>query len=107
MSDKREFPRKPIQSEVLLKYKGQSVSAVIQDITVKGILLETDQPFDKDDSLELTLPKNIVLKSTVLSGQVVRCGPAKNNKYIVAISLLNPDDNYMMDALAFIHRNQG
>jgi hypothetical protein len=106
MSDKREFPRKPIQTNALLKYEGQEIPAIVQDITVKGIQVKTDRPFDPGASLELNLTKQEELNSTVLSGVVTRCGPVEHNKFILAISLLNPDDNYMMDALAFIHRNQ-
>ncbi len=105
MSDKREFPRKTIQLNALLKIQEDEISSIVRDITVKGILLEIHKSLEIGQSVELTLLKHEDLTPTSISGQVVRCDPLENKNFIVAISLLNPDDSYMMDTLAYIHRS--
>lgn len=85
---------------------GRKFSAVVIDISVKGMLLEFDQPLEIEKCLQLNLLEHEEISSCILEGQIVRCERREQGKFVVAFSLLNPDDKFMMDALAYIHQGK-
>ncbi len=106
MPEKRGFPRKKIEAKVTLVFDGLKISAVVMDISVKGLLLKCDQPLEVGKSIKMNLLEHEEISSCILEGQIVRCNRVKEDNFVVAFSLVKPDDKFMMDALAYIHQYQ-
>lgn len=106
MHDKRKFPRKKLKANVTLNFDGLKMPAVVLDISVNGILMKCDQPLEVGKSMQMNLLEQEEISSCILAGQIVRCNMVKEDHFVVAFALVEPNDKFMMDALAYIHQYQ-
>mgnify|MGYP002633699105 CR=1 FL=1 len=103
MSEKRSFPRSIVDLVAHVNIDGERIDAKILDLTVEGISMELDQIVTKDIHAVINIEKSQDVKAAELQIETIRCIPADPSKYHLTARFIEPNDEFLMDALALVH----
>jgi hypothetical protein len=106
--NKRKFPRSLIDLTVHVNIGTEVIPAKILDITVEGISLELGSRVKVGDRVTISIDDSQWIRKNELSAEVVRCDLSEpaSSKCIIAAKFIEPNDEYLMDALALVHGRQ-
>ncbi|MBT5029340.1 MAG: PilZ domain-containing protein [Nitrospinaceae bacterium] len=105
--DKRGFPRSLVEMVVKIQVDNKWVECEVLDLSVEGISLEVGQSLDMGAQIDLELEHGESMKKNQVRAEVLRCdsNPGESNpeRYHVVARLIEPNDEYLMGALALVH----
>jgi hypothetical protein len=106
MSDKRKFPRKELKLALIVGRDDQRLPAEMANLTVEGIAFHLDESLEPGTEVRLEISDSESVNENELAARVMRCDPSAINpdfSYLAAVVLTDPNDRYVMDALALVH----
>jgi len=103
--DKRNFPRRAVELTACLNIGNKRMAGKVLDLTVGGVLLELACRLDVGGRMIITIDGGPQVKKNELRAEVIRCNPvdADPSRYIATAKFIEPNDEYLMDALALVH----
>ncbi len=105
--DQREFPRSAVAPAARILIDDQWQECRVLDLSVEGISLELAQGLPDGTPVTIELEHGEVLKKNQVQAEVLRCGDpsdgAGSGMSNVVLRLIEPNDEYLMDALAVVH----
>ena len=72
INDKREYPRKACQAEVIYSDNNRLVQGMIINISASGLYLQPDSPFKVGEEITLTFEHPFAKKQMKVVGEIVR-----------------------------------
>ncbi len=105
MSDKRSFPRSLIDLQVFTLVEGKTIEGKVIDLTVEGISMEFGHPLKAGTTVAIDIKQSQEVKQNELKVEVIRCLPTEPalSKYHIVAKFIEPNDEFLMDALALVH----
>lgn len=106
MSEKRKFPRKELTLSLIVGMDDERLPAQMANLTVEGIAFHLDQSLEPGTEVRLEISDSESMSENELAATVVRCDPNATHpqySYLAAVELNDPNDLYIMDALALVH----
>jgi hypothetical protein len=105
MQDKRNFPRSLVELTAFIKIKDKLINGKIFDLTVEGVSMELEEEVSTGTCVAIIIKKNQAIKENELRAEVIRCIPSKSDpsKYHLVARFIEPNDQFLMDALALVH----
>jgi FKBP-type peptidyl-prolyl cis-trans isomerase 2 len=105
MSDKRGFPRSLVDLQVSAQVEGKRIEGKVIDLTVEGISIDFDHPLKAGTTVAIDIKQNQEVKKNQLKIEIIRCLPTEPDpsKYHVVAKFIEPNDEFLMDALALVH----
>lgn len=106
--DKRKFPRASIKITTIIDVNengGRRASGNVIDLTVEGISLQVAIPFAVGERVTIYIQDSRLVRKNKLQGEIVRCDPSQTDpvRWIIAAKFIEPNDEFLMDALALVH----
>ncbi len=105
--DKRGFPRSLVELVVKICIGSQWGDCKVLDLSVEGVSLEVGQRLNIGELATLELEHSEWMNKNQVQAEVLRCdsNPEETNpeKYHVVARLIEPNDDYLMGALALVH----
>lgn len=103
--DKRNFPRTSVKLTASVNIGNKRMAGKILDLTVEGVSLELERRLDVGDQITINIDDSQRVKKNELRAEVIRCNPldADPSRYIATAKFIEPNDEYLMDALALVH----
>ncbi len=105
--DKRGFPRSLVDMVVKIRINDQWMDCKVLDLSVEGISLEMTQLLEMGELVTIELTHSEWMKKNQVQAEVLRCdgNPQETSpdKYHVVARLIEPNDEYLMGALALVH----
>jgi hypothetical protein len=88
-SEKRNFIRMRINSDVNLESNGQQYTGICRDISGSGLLVETQQAFTLGDEVRISIPQksetHLPFNATT---EVTRVSNGSEDRYIIGFSII-------------------
>ena len=105
MGEQRNFPRSLVDLAVKIQIGDQWEVCKVIDLSVEGISLEVEQPLKVGELATIELEHSEWMKKNQVQAEVVRCdsNPAETTPCHVVARLIEPNDEYLMGALALVH----
>lgn len=105
--DQRSFPRSLIELDVKILIDNQWVVCKVLDLSVEGISLEVGQPLKMGMITTIDIGQSQWMKENQVQAEVLRCDSNPNESSLemfhVVARLIEPNDEYLMGALALVH----
>ena len=104
--EQRKFPRRSLKLAIIVGQDQQRLTAQLANITVEGMAFRVDRRLAAGTKVLLQISDNETLSENELAATILRCEPCAVNpafSYLVAVELVDPNDVYVMDALAFVN----
>jgi hypothetical protein len=105
MSDKRVFPRSLVDLQVSTQVEDKRIEGKVIDLTVEGISMEFDHTLKAGTTVAIDIQQNQEVKKNQLKIEIIRCLPTEtdSSKYHIVAKFIEPNDEFLMDALALVH----
>ena len=105
MNDKRSFPRSLVDLQVSIQVEDKRIEGNVIDLTVEGVSMELDYSLKAGATVAIEIKQNQEVKQNELKIEVIRCLPTESDpsKYHIVAKFVDPNDEFLMDALALVH----
>ena len=105
--DKRSFPRSLVGLNAKIQIRYQWEKCKVMDLSPEGLSLESSQSLDVGELVKLELEHKEYMKKNQVQAEVIRCDRNPNETdpeiFQVVGRLIEPNDEYLMGALALVH----